>query len=365
MKCPLCKQATAGVIYEAGQTPLFQNKVYPDQAAARAATRGTVRLAGCTDCGYVWNCAFEPGLMDYDADYQNEQAHSPTFDRYLEQVADLLDARGFRERKSVEIGCGKGTFLHKLWQRGFDACGFDTAYEGSDPRVRKQYFDATHADPDIALIVLRHTLEHITDPLTFVQQLAGYCGPATQIYIEVPSFEWICRKQAFWDVFHEHCNYFTADSLGGMFDCAEQGFLFGGQYMYVLADLLSVRANAQKRRGAAANVSQSLQQELDRYRRFVQQHAGLLVWGAGAKGSTFVNLTDPACQLIHAVIDINAKKAGGYIAGSGHPILAPDAIAGTGASEVLVMNELYLEEILAQLDTLGLRDLKLFTLGLD
>jgi hypothetical protein len=96
----------------------------------------------------------------------------------------------------------------------------------------------------------------------------------------------------------------------------------------------------------------------------VLQHEGLLVWGAGAKGSTFVNLTDPDGELIRAVIDINAKKAGGFIAGSGHAILAPEAINGTGASEILVMNELYIDEIRAQLDALGLQRLTLYTLGL-
>jgi hypothetical protein len=49
-------------------------------------------------------------------------------------------------------------------------------------------------------------------------------------------------------VFYEHCNYLTADSLAGMFDHAEQGFLFGEQYMYVLANLQSIRNAARPSR---------------------------------------------------------------------------------------------------------------------
>jgi SAM-dependent methyltransferase len=364
MQCPLCQQNQTDSIYQAGLTPVFQNKVYASLEQARQAACGPVELFACSNCNYVFNGRFDSSLMDYDGDYQNEQACSATFDQYLESLIDLLQSRGFnKQNKIIEVGCGKGTFLGKLWQRGFDAEGFDTAYEGDDPRVQREYFGDRQRGKQVDLIILRHTLEHIAEPLAFLQNLAELCPAATQIYIEVPAFEWIVKKRAFWDVFYEHCNYFSKASLMAMFDKAEHGYLFGDQYMYVLASLDDLRSSASASIEPEMEL-QALQQETRRYCQFVSDHAPLLLWGAGAKGSTFANLTDPEGKLIEAVVDINTKKAGAFLAGSGQPIIQPEQIAATAASKILVMNENYKQEIEAQLQQLGLSDRQVYTLGL-
>jgi len=364
MKCSLCQGSAVSSIYKAGLTPLFQNKVYPSAKAAVLSPAAEIELLACPDCGFICNGRFNPALMNYDGEYQNEQAHSPTFDRYLDQIADLLETKGFLGKKIIEVGCGKGTFLNKLWSRNFDATGFDTAYEGADPRVHREYFTEKHAHLQPDLIVLRHTLEHIANPHEFLRQLAALLKSPTQIYIEVPAFEWILAKKAFWDVFYEHCNYFTQQSLTSMFTNAQSGLLFGDQYMYVLADLQQLETAARTTLTPRLQQLGLLQDELQRYRSFVQQHAGLLVWGAGAKGSTFVNLTDPDAVHIKALVDINARKAGAYVAGTGHPIIAPELITQTGAREILVMNENYRDEIGKQLAEMNLANIKLYTLGM-
>lgn len=363
MNCGLCGAAGLQRVYRAAGIPVFQNKVYPDLTQAREATTGDVELLACNHCGYVMNGAFDVNLMQYDVSYQNEQALSPTFDQYLDAVIDMLERQGFSEGRVVEVGCGKGSFLQKLWARGFTAQGFDTAYEGADPRIVCEYFGPQHADPDIDLIVLRHTLEHIENPLGFLQGLARLTGPQTQIYIEVPSLEWIVVKRAFWDIFYEHCNYFTQRSLAAMFGSTQGGLLFGNQYMYVVAPLNSVLERAAASDSPLPSELSMLQEKIDAHARFVREHSGMLVWGAGAKGSTFVNITDPSRRFIQAVVDINTRKAGNFIAGTGHPVITPTDIARTGAQAILVMNENYLDEIRGMLRELGLGDIVLFTLG--
>lgn len=364
MNCPWCARPQLQSVYNTPSIPVFQNKVYASQLEARQAITGSVKLFACNACGYVFNGNFDVSLMHYDHSYQNEQALSPTFDNYLDELIQLFEERGFRGKNVVEIGCGKGTFLEKLWDRGFTALGFDTAYEGSDPRVCKQYFGEQHKHLPIDLIILRHTLEHIVDPLSFLRNLANLTQPNTKIYIEVPALEWIIGRNAFWDVFYEHCNYFTMQSLTAIFGRVESGLLFGEQYMYVLADLQSLRVAALATGSTTPASLASLQIEIDDYKQFVKQHKGLLVWGAGAKGSTFVNLTDPLEQHISSLIDINPKKAGRYVALTGHAIISPDLIGETGAHEIMVMNENYLDEIKELLANMGLINFKFFTLGL-
>lgn len=79
----------------------------------------------------IYNAAFRPELMKYDAHYQNEQAVSPSFRVHLESISKIID-RNMGRDSIVE---GKGYFLEMLLAKGFDITGFDPTYEGNNPRV--------------------------------------------------------------------------------------------------------------------------------------------------------------------------------------------------------------------------------------
>lgn len=106
-----------------------------------------------------------------------------------------------------------------------ECVGFDPAYEGNDPAIIKDYFSEKYKiDADV--VILRHTLEHIANPYLFIQQIARTNNYKGHIFIEVPTFDWIVNKKAFWDIFYEHCNYFTQQTLGSIFSNALTGNYF-------------------------------------------------------------------------------------------------------------------------------------------
>ena len=347
MKCPLCREADLSLVYEVQDIPVFQNKVYTTEEAAQNAKTANISLMLCNLCRFIFNADFDPDIMDYDTQYQNEQAHSPYFQNYLDDILALFADKNFHKKKIIEIGCGKGYFLEKLQKHGFQVTGFDPAYEGNNPHIIKDYFSDTYAYLNADVIILRHTLEHIQNPLNFLHSIAAAVGYKGMIFVEVPRIEWILHKMAFWDIFYEHCNYFSSDSLGSIFQKSEQGFLFSGQYMYLLSDLSDLREQAKPDiTSHLLNVSTSqLQKQLNFYQGFVLDHPGMLIWGAGAKGVTFVNLMDPDRKHISCVIDINPKKQNQYIAKTGHKIISPDRLNDLRGRDILVMNENYYEEI--------------------
>ncbi len=69
------------------------------------------------------------------------------------------------------------------------------------------------------------------------------------------------------------------------------------------------------------------------------------VWGAGAKGVSFVNLIDPSRTLIDCVVDINPSKQGRYVPGTGHPIVDYRALASRGVQNAILMNPNYRDEV--------------------
>ena len=76
----------------------------------------------------------------------------------------------------------------------------------------------------------------------------------------------------------------------------------------------------------------------------LRQDGPLAVWGAGAKGVAFLNVLDPDASLVETVIDINPRKQGGFVPGTGHPIHGVDGLREAGTSSVLVMNPGYAAE---------------------
>lgn len=229
------------ILYCQHQFPVFQNRMYPSQTEAINCPKGNIKLEEDQYTGLVFNAAFSPELMVYDKHYQNEQAVSGFFLRHLKQVGEIVE-RWMGKDNLVEVGCGKGFFLEMLCEKGFDITGFDPAYEGSNPLIRRNPFAPGVLNRRISNLILRHVLEHIHKPIDFLNKLKDGNGGSGKIYIEVPCFDWICEHKAWFDVFYEHVNYFRLSDFHRMFgNVIHSGKLFNGQYLYVIADLSSLR----------------------------------------------------------------------------------------------------------------------------
>jgi len=61
------------------------------------------------------------------------------------------------------------------------------------------------------------------------------------------------------------------------------------------------------------------------------------------------------------VVDVNPRKQGTFLPGSGHPVVAPETLLETRPDLVVAMNGMYREEIQRRLSGLGL-DIELICL---
>ena len=271
------------ILLRRNAVPVFQNKVYPSVDSARGALTGNICLVQSAKTGLVHNVAFDSTLVDYDANYHNEQTFSSSFREHLLQVCSLLAKHMGSQTKGVEIGCGKGYFLELMLAHGADLVGFDPAYEGHNSRIRPVYFDPTVISISPDYFILRHVLEHIADPWSFLSTLCTAGKAGTKIYIEVPCFDWIIRHKAFYDVFYEHVNYFTLDVLRQSFaKVLDAGHLFGGQYLYIVADISTFDPSPRNRTRAISELDiEPRIDDLRSRRRWPDRPA--FAWGAGAR----------------------------------------------------------------------------------
>lgn len=333
-------------LFRAEGLPVFQNKMFADHAAALGCPRGDVKLVQDMDTGLIFNAAFDASLLEYDADYQNEQACSGVFQRHLEDVKTIIQ-RHFSGKPLIEVGCGKGYFLEYLRQAGYEITGIDPAYEGDNPKVIKARFEAG-LGLSAECIVLRHVLEHMSDPFAFLSTITQANGGKGQIYIEVPCFDWICEHRAWFDIFYEHVNYFRLADFHHMFGTVhESGHVFGGQYLYVVADMATLHKPQFDRHDIFAFPSDFLS-DIARLAAIAKGKRNA-IWGGASKGVIFALYMQRAGVTIDCAIDINPAKQNKFMAASGLRISSPaEGVKSMGAGDNLfVMNSNYLQEIVA------------------
>lgn len=326
---------------------MLQNRVYPGREAALASPRGDMVLVQDTGTGLIHNAAFNPELVVYDSEYQNEQAYSPQFRQHLEAVADIVE-RQLDTSMVVEVGCGKGYFLELMLARGARALGFDPTYEGSNPAVRREFF-SVKSSIQAPSIVLRHVLEHVRQPVDFLADIARANGGAGRIYIEVPCLDWIAGHRAWFDIFYEHVNYFRLGDFDRMFGhVIESGRIFGGQYLYVVADLATLRA-PRAAAGDRFSFSTDFSASLSRWMGASAPCVPMVVWGASSKGVIFTLERSRKVGVSDILLDINPHKQGRFAPVSGLAIQGPEQVLPTlpAHSLICVMNSNYLPEIRA------------------
>ena len=168
------------------------------------------------------------------------------------------------------------------------------------------------------------------------------------IYIEVPCFDWICHNRAWFDIFYEHVNYFRKDDFVRMFGkIYESGHLFNGQYLYVLADLSTLKAPVF--RGELAIIPDDFLKGLYSASNMVKEdpEGTYVVWGGASKGVIFSLFMKRMGAEIKHIIDINPAKQGKYLGGTGLKVSSPDKVLKSlpDGSTIFIMNSNYAKEI--------------------
>ncbi len=378
--CPSCRKSIMRRFYHLEGVPVHQNQPLLTQKEAINCTRGDIDLGFCDKCGFISNLAFDPSLIHYTPQYENAQGCSPTFYNYMLEIAKrhVLDY-GLRGKTALEIGCGKGEYLKMLHDEGMCRCiGFDPSLNPEHIEVNPELeliselysekFAELHGD----YMPCRHVIEHIPDPPEFLADIRRAIGnhPAV-VYFETPHVGWVLENLTFWDIFYEHCSYWSPYAIAQVF--SQAGFQvhavrsqFCDQYLGLEATVnmpsrdLFLASNENPGRMADrleyfnTNYHEKIQQLSDEIVRAQQEGERCVVWGAGAKGVTFLNLLKIPLETIGHVVDINPRKQELYIPGTGQEIVSPEALREILPKTIFIMNPIYASEAQNTVKELGL-----------
>lgn len=385
--CPSClNQDHLEMFYQIKDIPIHQNRVYGSLDSAVNCKRGDISLTFCHNCGMVFNSKFESELMEYGENYNNKQSTSEYFKKYMNDTIDLLIQKyGVFNKRVLDVGCGNGEFLELLSMKSHSrGIGFDPSYMGPDYTSNAQfisdYLTENYSPIKADVLILRHVLEHVDKPNQFLFDIFQYLKIDTncKIVIEVPDFNWISEHGAYWDVFFEHANYFSEQSLRNLLKSIGLEVIdifnqFEGQYIIAIASFHPDSVN-KKEIKTTYTVSKYI---IDQFKRNIEmknkevehiinqirEEFLFTIWGAAAKGVTFLNyLKKDIHRRIPFVIDINEAKQGKYCAGTGHKIMPPSILRHReDINDIIIMNPNYLHEISTCL-SINNRKFNLFTI---
>jgi hypothetical protein len=220
------------------------------------------------------------------------------------------------------------------------------------------------------------TLEHIQNTREFVSMIRRAIGDRSDavVFFQIPEVFRILRELAFWDIYYEHCSYFSAGSLGRLFrksgfDVIDLWTDFDDQYLMIearpgvsgpLVPPLPQEDDLKDLFPLAGYFTQAIKTKarnwLNRLKEYHQSGMRVVLWGGSSKAVAFLT-TLKVKDEIEFVVDINPHKIGTFIAGSGQEIVSPEFLADYLPDVVIVMNPVYIPEIRKMLGDLGLSPL--------
>lgn len=381
--CPACSGNNCREIYCLNKIPVHSCVLLDNPGDAKRFPCADLQLAFCHGCGFIYNSVFDESLQDYSGDFEESQHFSGTFEAFADSLVKRISTkRDLTGKHVLEIGCGRGEFLCRLCSRtGSTGTGIDPGYyedpdrleRSSDTQFIADYFGKEYYHLDADLIICRHTLEHIGKVREFVRSVRLMIGDRDDIlvFFETPDAARILKEGAFWDIYYEHCSYFSAGSHARLFrqelfDIDDLRLVFGGQYINQFArpsssltsSVMSLENDLETMRHLSTGFPEIVDTKIHEWQLIIgsaqRSGTGVALWGGGSKAVSFLTTLNMYSG-VDLVIDINPYKQGKYLPGSGLKVDAPEVLKSSSIGLIIVMNPVYADEIRGYLDANGIK----------
>jgi SAM-dependent methyltransferase len=371
--CPACGHHVAVGFLDGGKHPLSILAWPASREEAQGMKRLPLDFLRCVDCGHVYNQGFEYDEVPYSEKPNLMFNNGITWGDHLASIRDKILARVPENPVIVEIGCGDGQLIRALADAcpsgryiGFDPSGTLTADRPNieahaclfDPAVHLKEFK-----PD--LIISRHVMEHLKNPLAFIQAIAfaaTWEGLDTSLFIEVPCIDRVFHTGRTIDFFYEHNSHFTTTSLNRFLsrsssrvDGIERGY--GDEVVYGFArlggrvDQLTFARDAlafsQRAEAGKTSVQAQLATWLERGKR-------IAIWGGTGKSSTFINRFELDAERFPCVVDSDPGKVGTFVPGTGQEIQLSDDLKHAPVDVILITTQWRAKDIYLEIQSKGI-----------
>ena len=371
--CAACGHHVAAPFYS-GRQPLATLGWPRSEAQALAMPALPLDFVRCTSCGHVFNASFDYAQVPYSEMPNLMFNRGGLWSEFLREIAGEILRRLPAAPVVVEIGYGDGSFLDTLASvcSGGRFIGFDPhgapAPEGSRLELRRELFEPgvhlASLQPD--LIVSRHVMEHLSDPLGFIQHmaLASACLERSPLmYLEVPCIDRALATGRTEDFYYEHNSHFTTASFCRMLDRSGAhletlGHGYDSEVVYAFVRL-DARTELIRNGLAALRFRAQAVRSRDRIRaQLAALHDSgkrVAIWGGTGKSAAFLNAHAVDRHRFPTVVDSDSAKVGTYGPGTGQRIQFRDQLRTEPVDVIVIPCQWRAADIVSEIQEHGIR----------
>ncbi|ELS05591.1 methyltransferase family protein [Xenococcus sp. PCC 7305] len=369
--CPACgHHISVPLLFE--RHPLANTVRPKTDREAKQLERLPLDYVRCVECGHIYNYSFNYVNVPY-----SDQPY-PVFNKgsiwsdFISEIHQEILAILPEKPVVVEVGHGDGSFLARLRELkpegryvGFDVNG---AKDGEGlVEFRNEIFQPDVHLPELQpdLIVSRHVLEHLHNPLGFLQSIALVAtsiGISPLTYFEVPCADRVLETGRTVDFFYEHNSQFTTNSFNKMLSkCSASveriGYGYDKEVIYGISRLGVSNyqlAYVQKSTEYLLKTANSYVEIKKQLQELYASGVTVAVWGGLGRSSTFMNRYDMNADRFPLVIDSDLAKAGTFVPGTGQEIRFRDWLLENPVDVVIIPSQWRAADIVAEIEREGI-----------
>ena len=341
ISCPACNYSIATKIFidEQPLSTIGWPESYTEANQMKSLPLDFVR---CNECTHIHNKSFNYQEVPYSKKPNLMFNQGKNWSDFINAIIQEITAVLPDNPSIVEIGYGDGSFLSSIQQKvkhgnfiGFDPHG--ATNDNNQIKLYKELFHPIKQIPKLLpdLIISRHVLEHMSNPLVFLQSISH----ATSLeninslaYLEVPCIDNAIISQRTVDFYYEHNSHFSSQSFEKMIEKTNPqslkiGHGYNKEVIYALirwGNINNQEKNINEAKEYFISTEKSKNIIIKQLNNFLKKKFKIAIWGGVGKSASFINHYEIDNQKIPIVIDSDKEKVGMYVPGMGQEILYRD-----------------------------------------
>lgn len=371
--CPICSHSVAVKFFDGGNQTLATLGWPKSAEEARSMTRYPQDFVQCPNCSHVWNRSFTYDAIPYQKNPNRMFNKGQTWSGHLAVTRDLLLKQLPINPTIIDIGCGEGHFVRALANARENIgrfVGFDpntTPETGQNVEFHATYFEPLkHIQvflPDA--IVIRHVLEHLTNPVSLLEQLAWAASiqqKSCWLFVEVPCIDRVFETNRLADFFYEHVSHFTTDSFitlmkktGEIIELSHgynREVVFSLVKLNIPSRLQLLAEQTYKFSTTSEDTKEYVSSQLD---ELAKNNQCIAIWGGTGKAAAFIHQFRADAQRFPLVVDSDPEKVGTFVPGTGQKIMFRDVLKNMPVEVIIIPAQWRAKDISAEIEREGIK----------
>ena len=220
--CMVCDQSSRSSIIDLPNLPMTE--IYVSERIHEKVGLADQGLDFCIHCGHGQLRNVVDVELQYGETFSyffrtGESASGPsTVDFFIDFMGHTLGKKKFKH--ILEIGCNDLHLLKQLKDRATNLTGIDPILKNYDKDSLASnitpigdFFENVELEEDFDLLICKDTLEHVENPKEFTKRMVERASDDTLFYFQFPCLESTIIDARFDQIFHQHLNYFSLQSV--------------------------------------------------------------------------------------------------------------------------------------------------------